>query len=71
MGEVKRLNKRKDAVYAKLMKKAENYGVRLIDFKEAGDDEEKFLERYFDQEIALLSVPDCCRKAPAISIFAQ
>lgn len=57
LGEVKRLNKRKDAVYAKLMKKAENYGVRLIDFKEAGDDEEKFLERYFDQEIAPLLSP--------------
>ncbi len=57
LGEVRRLNKRKDAVYAKLMKKVEHYGVRLIDFKEAGDEEAKFLERYFDQEIAPLLSP--------------
>lgn len=57
LDEVRRLNKRKDAVYAKLMKKAEHYGVRLIDFKEAGDEEAKFLERYFDQEIAPLLSP--------------
>lgn len=55
--EVRKLNKRKDAVYAKLMKKVQNYGVRLVEFKETSEEEAKFLEKYFDQEIAPLLSP--------------
>ncbi len=55
--EVKRLNKRKDAVYKKLMKKVAGYGIQLIDFAEAQPEEKKYLEQYFNREIIPLSSP--------------
>ena len=55
--EVKRLNKRKDAAYADLMKKVAEYGITLVDFKTAKPEEKKFLEQYFSHEIVPLSSP--------------
>lgn len=55
--EVKRLNKRKDAAYKELMKKVEEYGIKLIDFTMAKSDEKKYLEQYFNHEIVPLSSP--------------
>ena len=55
--EVKRLNKRKDAAYADLMKKVAEYGITLVDFKTAKPEEKKFLEQYFNHEIVPLSSP--------------
>ena len=57
MKEVKRLNKRKDAAYADLMKKVAEYGITLVDFKTAKPEEKKFLEQYFNHEIVPLSSP--------------
>ncbi len=60
--EVKRLNRRKDKVYAELMKKLEGYGVKLIDFALAKQDEKKFLEKYFEREIMPLTSPTIVAK---------
>ena len=60
--EVKRLNRRKDKTYAELMKKFEGYGLKLIDFASAKQDEKKFLERYFNQEIMPLTSPTIVAK---------
>ena len=55
--EVKRLNKRKDAAYKRLMEQVEKYGIKLIDFTTAKAEEKKFLEHYFNHEIVPLSSP--------------
>lgn len=55
--EVKRLNKRKDAAYKRLMEQVEKYGIKLIDFTTAKTEEKKFLEHYFNHEIVPLSSP--------------
>lgn len=55
--EVKKLNKRKDEVYRKLMEKAAGYGVELIGFQDAKPEEKKYLEQYFNHEIVPLSSP--------------
>lgn len=55
--EVRKLNKRKDEVYGKLMSKIAGYGIELIDFQSAGPDEKKYLEQYFNHEILPLSSP--------------
>ena len=39
--EVKRLNKRKDAAYKRLMEQVEKYGIKLIDFTTAKAEEKK------------------------------
>lgn len=54
---VKKLNKRKDAAYKNLMDKVAEYGITLIDFTSAKEEEEKFLEQYFNHEIVPLSSP--------------
>lgn len=54
---VKKLNKRKDAAYKKLMDKVAEYGISLIDFTMASPEEKKFLEQYFNHEIVPLSSP--------------
>ena len=51
------LNGRRDAVYARLMEKLEEQGVRLVDFRKIGRQESERLERYFDSEIAPLISP--------------
>ena len=54
---VHELNRRKDAVYARLMEQLEENGVRLVDFRKIGRQESERLERYFDSEIAPLISP--------------
>ena len=54
---VRRLNERKDFIYAKLLGRIEEAGVRLVDFKKIGRQESERLERYFDCEIAPLISP--------------
>ena len=55
--DVARLNRRKDAVYAALMNRLEDHGVRLVNFQKLGSREGGELERYFDSEIAPLISP--------------
>ena len=54
---VRRLNERRDFIYAKLLGRVEEAGVRLVDFKKIGRQESERLERYFDCEIAPLISP--------------
>lgn len=55
--EVKKLNKRKDAAYEKLMEKVKEYGIELVDFQSAQPEEKKYLEQFFNHEIVPLSSP--------------
>lgn len=57
IARVHELNGRCDAVYARLMEKLEEQGVRLVDFRKIGRQESERLERYFDSEIAPLISP--------------
>ena len=54
---VRRLNERRDFIYAKLLGRVEEAGVRLVDFRKIGRQESEKLERYFDCEIAPLISP--------------
>ena len=54
---VRRLNDRKDFIYAKLLGRVEAAGVRLVDFRKITRQESEKLERYFDSEIAPLISP--------------
>lgn len=54
---VRGLNERRDFIYAKLLGRIEEAGVRLVDFKKIGRQESEKLERYFDCEIAPLISP--------------
>ena len=54
---VRRLNERKDFIYAKLLGRIEAAGVKLVDFKKLTKQESNRLERYFDCEIAPLISP--------------
>ncbi|MDO5379002.1 MAG: polyphosphate kinase 1 [Clostridia bacterium] len=54
---VRRLNMRKDKIYAELMERIEAQGVRLVDFRKIGRQESEKLERYFDSQIAPLISP--------------
>ena len=57
IARVHELNGRREAVYARLMEKLEEQGVRLVDFRKIGRQESERLERYFDSEIAPLISP--------------
>ena len=57
IARVHELNGRRDAVYARLMEKLEEQGVRLVDFRKIGRQESERLERYFASEIAPLISP--------------
>ena len=57
INRVRELNGRRDKVYARLMEKLEEQGVRLVDFRKIGRQESERLERYFDSEIAPLISP--------------
>ena len=57
IARVHELNGRRDAVYARLMEKLEEQGVRLVDFRKIGRQESERLERYFDSEIAPMISP--------------
>ncbi|MBQ7784990.1 MAG: polyphosphate kinase 1 [Clostridia bacterium] len=54
---VRRLNDRKDFIYAKLLGHVEEAGVHLVDFRKISRQESEKLERYFDCEIAPLISP--------------
>lgn len=60
--QVEVLNGRKDAVYTQLMKRVEAYGVRLVDFGKISEEESKFLQAYFEMEIAGLISPTIVSK---------
>lgn len=60
--QVEALNGRKDAVYTQLMKQVETYGVRLVDFGKISEEESKFLQTYFEMEIAGLISPTIVSK---------
>lgn len=60
--EVKRLNERKDIVFASLMKELENYGIRMVDFKNISKENETKLAKYFDMEIASIISPTIVSK---------
>ncbi len=54
---VNRLNSRRDRIYEELMAKANEYGVRLIEFADAQESEKKYLLKYFEREIVPLISP--------------
>ena len=57
LSAVRRLNERKERIYATLLGGLEQNGIRLVDFKKIGRLESERLERYFDAEIAPLISP--------------
>ncbi len=57
LSAVRRLDERKDRVYAELLEGLEEQGVRFVDFKRIDKQESDRLERYFDMEIAPLISP--------------
>ena len=54
---VRKLNKRKDAVYEALMDKIEEIGVTMVNFQRLSIEESAYLEVYFDSEILPLLSP--------------
>lgn len=55
--EVRKLSKRKDKIYEKLMREVEKFGICLINFQTAQEEEQQYLEKYFETEIAPLISP--------------
>lgn len=62
LARVAKLNRRKDTVYENLMDEVAQAGIRLVDFRKIGKKEGKYLEQYFDAEIAPLISPIVVRK---------
>lgn len=54
---VKKLNRRKDEIYRKLMKEVEKYGIHLVDFQTINRKETQYLKTYFEAEVAPLISP--------------
>lgn len=54
---VRKLNKRKDAVYEALMDKIEEIGITMVNFQRLSIEESAYLEVYFDSEILPLLSP--------------
>lgn len=52
LDSVKELEKEKSLVYEKLMTELEPHGIKIINFNKLSKDEGKFLENYFDSNIA-------------------
>ena len=52
----------------KLMEKIEEYGVRLVDFSKITEEENKFLEAYFEYGDFRLDFTDHCGETTAIPI---
>ena len=59
---VQELNRRKDIVYAQIMRNLENYGVRLVDFHKITAQESSRLRAYFQAEIEPLLSPSVIGK---------
>lgn len=60
--EVKRLNRKKDAIYEDLMEKLEHYGMKLVNFQKISKKESEYLRKYFKAEIAPLISPTIIAK---------
>ena len=71
LARVAKLNRRKDTVYENLMDEVAQAGIRLVDFRKIGKKEGKYLEQYFDAEIAPLISPIVVGKKTAVSIFEK
>ncbi len=56
--ETRKMIPRRDKVYAELMEKLEEVGIRIVDYHKIGEDEKKKLRRYFDREIQPLIEPN-------------
>ena len=54
---VRKLNRRKEEIYAELMLNLEEYGVKLVDFHKISAKQSSYLEKYFDQTVAMLLSP--------------
>ncbi|MGM9942171.1 MAG: polyphosphate kinase 1 [Bulleidia sp.] len=57
MQEVSRLNRRKDAVYAELMKQLKGHGFTLLHFADMNEEQKEQASMYFDTQIAPLLSP--------------
>lgn len=65
LAAVKKLNKRKDNVYKEIMEQLEQHDVKIVNFKRISEEENQFLEAYFDREIApILSPTIVARRQP-------
>lgn len=63
--QVKILNETKDKTYFDLMKKIENYGIKLVRFQSLSKEDARYIRNYYMQEIVpLLSVMIVGRKQP-------
>ncbi len=51
------LNRRRDVVYESLMKRIEEYGVKIVDFHKISKSMSESLEQYFDEAVAPLIAP--------------
>ena len=54
---VQKLNHRRDDAYEGIMEQLTKYGIRMVDFRTIGEEESRYLESYFDREIAPLISP--------------
>lgn len=54
---VQKLNRRRDDAYERMMEQLEKHGIRMVDFRTIGEEESRYLESYFDREIAPLISP--------------
>lgn len=52
ISNVRKLNKRKDAAYAELMKEVGKYGIKIVDFQAINKKETQYFKSYFDAEVA-------------------
>ena len=57
LDQVSALNRRKDAVYERVMEKIGEYGIKIVDFHKISKKKSESLEQYFDEEIAPLIAP--------------
>ena len=62
LAQVKKLDRRKAAVYEVLLERLESNGIKLVDFRRIGKEDSEYLERYFDTEIAVLLSPSIVGK---------
>lgn len=54
---VRKLNKRKDKVYASLVSKLDKYKVSIVNFQKISRSDREYYERYFDAEVAPIISP--------------
>lgn len=54
---VRKLNRRKEEIYAELMLRLEEHGIRIVDFHKLSSNQSAYLEDYFDRSVSLLLSP--------------